>query len=143
MDSKVLLKIAQDSLSKAHAPYSNFFVGAALLTSSGRVFQGCNVENSSYGVTVCAERVAVVAAIVNGERDFEAIAVVNSNQKILYPCGACRQFLSEFSINLRVILGDGEEVREHKLRELLPHAFVAFENGEQRAKKTALSSALL
>lgn len=134
MDSKELLQIAQNSVFKAHAPYSNFFVGAALLTSSGRVYQGCNVENSSYGVTVCAERVAVVAAIVNGERDFEAIAVVNSNKKILYPCGLCRQFLSEFSINLKVILGDGEEVREHKLRELLPYAFVAFETGEQRAK---------
>ena len=143
MESKELLRLAQDATTKAYAPYSNFFVGAALLTSSGKVYQGCNVENSSYGVTICAERVAVVTAVAAGERNFEAMAVVASSEDFVYPCGLCRQFLAEFNINLKIIAGSANEVREHKLRELLPYAFVAFETGEQRAKKTIQPSVLL
>lgn len=143
MDPKELLQLAQDATTKAYAPYSKFFVGAALLTSSGKVYQGCNVENSSYGVTICAERVAMVTAVAAGERDFEAMAIVASSEDFVYPCGLCRQFLAEFNINLKVVVGSSEEVREHKLRDLLPYAFVSFETGDQKAKKTIQPGILL
>lgn len=131
MDTKELLRIAHEAKFKAHAPYSNFFVGTALLASSGNVYDGCNIENSSYGVTICAERVAMVKAAACGEREFEAIAIVASSNEFTYPCGLCRQFMSEFGINLKIIVEQGPEIREHRLRELLPYAFVLFEGDKK------------
>jgi len=119
-----LLVAARQARQKAYAPYSNFNVGAALRTRSGLVFSGCNVENASYGLTICAERVAVTKAISEGERDFEAIAIVS--QGGVAPCGACRQVLAEFNPQLRVLLADLEgNNRELGLSDLLPEAFLA------------------
>ncbi len=90
-----LLKAAVATSKKAHAPYSKFFVGAALLTDDGQVITGCNVENASYGLTICAERNAIFAAVAKGIRKFKAVAIV-ANAQLPYPCGACRQVLAEF-----------------------------------------------
>jgi len=121
--NQALIDAARQARQRAYAPYSGFSVGAALRVRSGRVFTGCNVENASYGLTICAERVAVVKAASEGERDFEAIAVVS--QGGVMPCGACRQVLAEFNPNLRVIMVDLEgHKREFCLSELLPEAFL-------------------
>jgi cytidine deaminase len=108
----------------AHAPYSKFRVGAALLTKSGKVYTGVNVENASYGLTNCAERVAVGKAVSEGHREFQAIAVVAPSVS-LGPCGACRQVLAEFG-EMVVICADSRNTKRthiHLLSELLPHAF--------------------
>lgn len=121
--NQALIDAARQARQRAYAPYSSFSVGAALRVHSGRVFTGCNVENASYGLTICAERVAVVKAISEGECDFEAIAIVS--QGGVMPCGACRQVLAEFNSNLRVIMVDLEgNKREFCLSELLPEAFL-------------------
>jgi cytidine deaminase len=123
---QTLIAAARQARQNAYAPYSGFAVGAALRTRSGRVFTGSNVENVSYGLTICAERVAVAKAVSEGERDLEAMAVVSEGA--VTPCGACRQVLAEFNPDLRVILADAEEVeghhREFCLSELLPEAFL-------------------
>jgi cytidine deaminase len=109
---------------RAHAPYSHFRVGAAVLTESGRIFGGCNVENASYGLTLCAERVALVCAVANGETAFVAMAVATSGGAS--PCGACRQFAAEFRGDLPVLIVDADhpdQVREANLAELLPDQF--------------------
>ncbi len=119
---QTLIAAARQVYQSAYAPYSGFSVGAALRTHSGRVFTGCNVENASYGLTICAERVAVAKAVSEGERDFETIAVVSRGG--VTPCGACRQVLAEFNPDLRVIVTDLEgNAREFRLAELLPEAF--------------------
>ena len=107
----------------AYAPYSAYQVGAALLTSSGRVYDGVNVENAAYPTSMCAERVAVFKAVSEGERQFEAIAVATSNGGT--PCGSCRQVLSEFGLEMLVLVVDGEGkiVQEATLSDLLPGAF--------------------
>jgi cytidine deaminase len=106
----------------AYAPYSNYRVGAALLTGSGRVYLGSNVENAVYSLTICAERVAVVKAISEGEKKFEAMAVVTSNGGS--PCGACRQVLREFALKLPIYIADAEgSFRETSVAELLPDSF--------------------
>ncbi len=122
-----LLDQARIARENAHAPYSRFPVGAALLTEDGRVFTGCNVENASYGLTICAERVAVFKAISEGVRDFRAIAVIGREDDVpCSPCGACRQVLHEFNPTLRVIVPSGSgSSRVWTLDELLPHAFGA------------------
>lgn len=107
---------------RAYTPYSHFAVGAALLAHSGVVYTGCNVENASYGLTICAERNAIAHAVACGERTFEAIAIVTENG--VTPCGACRQVLAEFSPTILVILMDGRGTqRRYRLTELLPDAF--------------------
>jgi cytidine deaminase len=122
MDHGNLIAKAMEAREKAHAPYSHFAVGAALLGKSGRVYTGCNVENASYGLSICAERAAVFKAVSEGERDFEAIAVVTENG--VTPCGACRQVLMEFGEDMQVIVADGAgEYRVFTLQELLPEAF--------------------
>jgi cytidine deaminase len=106
----------------AYAPYSNYRVGASLLTGSGRVYLGSNVENAVYPLTICAERVAVFKAISEGEKEFEAIAVVSSNGGS--PCGACRQVLREFAPKLPIYIADAEgNYRETSVAELLPDSF--------------------
>jgi cytidine deaminase len=127
MDNKELLKIAEETVSKAYVPYSNFHVGAALLTKSGKVYTGCNVECASYGGTNCAERTAIFKAISEGEREFDAIAVASDNSKkglATFPCGICRQVVAEFGKDIRIILGvsDGD-IKEFTIEDLLPHSF--------------------
>jgi cytidine deaminase len=123
---QTLIAAARQARQNAYAPYSGFAVGAALRARSGRVFTGSNVENVSYGLTICAERVAVVKAVSEGERDFEAIAVVSEGAAA--PCGACRQVLAEFNPDLRVIVADAGGGDGHysvfPLSELLPKAFL-------------------
>ena len=123
MDPKELYRKAVEAMPKAYAPFSNFTVGAALLTRDGRVITGVNVENSSLGATICAERTAFVKAISEGERDFEAIAVC-CNDGVAWPCGICRQFMLEFGEDLTVIAGSDEDnLTVTTLKELLPHGF--------------------
>lgn len=124
MDDRRLYEKAESVLSNAYAPYSGFTVGAALLTSDGKVFTGVNVENASYGATICAERTAFVKAISEGEKSFEAIAIV-SGEGSAWPCGICRQFMLEFvKDDFRIITGDSAEALESRtMKELLPEAF--------------------
>lgn len=128
MKDMELIKAAADAMKHAYAPYSGFFVGAALLSASGAVYSGCNVENASYGATICAERTAVLKAVSEGERSFTAIAIVGGKGGEICgfcpPCGACRQVLSEFAAeDFRVLLFDGEKAKTLTLSELLPHSF--------------------
>ena len=123
MTDRELILLAKDAAKDAYAPYSGFKVGAALLTKDGRVFTGVNVENSSYGATICAERTAFVKAVSEGYRDFLKIAVASS-AGAAWPCGICRQFMYEFNENLTVITGDDEEhIKSHTLSELLLKGF--------------------
>lgn len=119
-----LISKAVGARERAYAPYSGFKVGAALLSRDGRIFTGCNVENASYGLTVCAERVALFKAVSEGAREFEAIAIA-CGKGPCSPCGACRQVLFEFAPDLRVIMTDaeGKEIKVAKLSELLPEGF--------------------
>ncbi len=124
MDDRALLVEAQAARANAYAPYSQFPVGAALLTRSGKVYRGVNVENASFGVTVCAERAALFTAVAAGERLFEAIAVVAESEGPVRPCGACRQALAEFGTDLRVVMGNtAGEVSVSALSILLPSGF--------------------
>jgi cytidine deaminase len=127
-----LVQVAREARLRAYAPYSRFLVGAALLSQTGKVYTGCNVENASYGLTVCAERSAVFRAVGEGEQEFVKIAVIGGSQtmpeheqrEIISPCGACRQVLVEFSPDLEVIMSNLKgEIKVLKLSELLPHAF--------------------
>jgi len=118
-----LLKIAQEAREHAYAPYSGFKVGAALMDRSGRVFSGCNVENASYGLTVCAERVAVFKAVSEGQSQFSRL-LITGGEEIITPCGACRQVLAEFAPDLVVICAsDSGMMVQYDLKELLPQAF--------------------
>ena len=120
-----LIRRACEARQHAHAPYSKFLVGAAVLTESGEIISGCNVENASYGLTICAERVAFGTAIAAGHRRFQALAIATSGGHS--PCGACRQFAAEFCESLLVLLIDTdhpERIAESNLRELLPGRFV-------------------
>jgi len=119
-----LVEGARAARLRAYAPYSNFKVGAALLTKSGKVFYGANVENASFSLTICAERSAAVAAIAAGELAWEAIAVVADTPEPTTPCGACRQFLAEFQYDLPITVANLEKTHfTVSLKELLPNAF--------------------
>lgn len=124
MTDRELYEAAKASTANAYAPYSGFRVGAALLAESGKIYTGVNVENSSYGATICAERTAFVKAVSEGEQKFKAIAIVSGEGKA-WPCGICRQFMLEFAEDdFRIITGDSEESLEIKtMKELLPEAF--------------------
>jgi cytidine deaminase len=120
-----LVRAALDARRHAYAPYSHFAVGAALLTVDGEIVTGVNVENASYGMTICAERAAVFAAVSRGSREFEAIAIATPGGHA--PCGACRQVLAEFAPDLVVILVNADQPEQSpqqvRLIELLPHSF--------------------
>ena len=119
-----LVEAARAARERAVAPYSNFKVGAALVTRAGRIYGGCNVENASYGLTVCAERVALLKALSEGEREFRALAVVADTAQPTPPCGPCRQLLWEYCGDIPVILANTTGITaEHKLGALLPHPF--------------------
>lgn len=130
MEDKELIRLAHEARRKAYAPYSNFQVGAALYTRDGQVYSGCNVENASYGATNCAERTAVFKAISEGVREFDRIAIVGGTGDDImprcFPCGICRQVLSEFcdpdTFRILVEEADGS-VTSYRLAELLPKAF--------------------
>ncbi len=123
-DRERLLKAAGQARNRAYAPYSGFSVGAAILTGDDAVFAGCNVENSSYGLTICAERVALFKAVSEGSMNFEAVALMTDTPEPVMPCGACRQVLAEFNPELTVISGTlkGKSM-SRRLSELLPEAF--------------------
>lgn len=129
MTKEELISLALEAREHAYAPYSHFRVGAALLTSTGAVYQGANMECSSYSMTVCAERVALLKALYDGEKEFEKIAIVGGNEELVYttPCGACRQFLSDFGSNLEVIMAYSENgkmvSKTLTMKELLPERF--------------------
>ena len=120
-----LVARAAQAREHAYAPYSAFPVGAALLLDSGEIVTGGNVENASYGLSICAERSAVVRAVARGARRYLAIAVVGPKELDLSPCGACRQFLSEFGLDIEVVTLRGGQPMTRALRELLPDAFDA------------------
>ncbi len=126
MDDHELVQSAREILPYAYAPYSGYRVGAALLTNEGRVFRGVNIENASSGLTICAERAAVAAAVTAGCRYFSCIAVVSEDEEGPLPCGACRQVLGEFCSGEFKVLISGREgkIRTFTLRELLPHPFI-------------------
>ncbi len=127
---QLLIKEAIKAREMAYAPYSNFLVGAALIVPSGNIYTGCNVENASYGLTNCAERTAIFKAVSEGQRHIDAIAIVGGTileTEFAYPCGACRQVMSEFlpeSGDIDVIVAKSEEdYKLYKLSELLPYSF--------------------
>lgn len=122
MEYSSLVEVAREARTKAYAPYSEFAVGAALQTKSGDVYAGCNVENLSFGLTLCAERGAIAAAVSKGARDFVAIAIMADSKEPPLPCGACRQVLAEFNPKLTVISATvSGEVQKFDLANLLPH----------------------
>ncbi|HTW92709.1 MAG TPA: cytidine deaminase [bacterium] len=130
-----LLRAARAAAKNAYAPFSKLKIGAAVLTANGRIFSGCNIENSSYGLTICAERVALFKAVSAGQRDIRAVAVfapspqskiVNRKSRmplLTPPCGACLQVINEFSENPEIVLSNGRSTKTYQLRELLPVVF--------------------
>lgn len=124
MDAKQLVEIAMKAKENAYVPYSHFRVGAAVLAKSGKVFYGCNIENASFGATNCAERTAIFKAVSEGERELEAIAINTDSEDPTYPCGICRQVMTEFSKDMKVYISNVDgDYREFKLEELLPGWF--------------------
>ena len=121
---KKAISIAKRTRELAYTPYSNFKVGAAVVTKEGTIYSGCNIENASYGLTICAERVAIFKAISEGERDFDFLVIVTDTQNPTTPCGACRQVMREFGQTLEIIITNlkGDEKRM-TLSQLLPDSF--------------------
>ncbi len=122
-ENKKLYEMALKAKEFAYAPYSNFKVGAAVLTSDGMVFLGNNIENSSYGATICAERVAVFKAVSEAKTNIVKIAIASDTEDFTYPCGICRQVINEFMPDGEIIIGNKNDVKVYKVSELLPHAF--------------------
>ena len=124
MTDRELIDKAKEALKYSYSPYSRFAVGAALLSADGQVFTGCNIENASFGATNCAERTAIFKAVSEGIKDFTAIAVVCSGSQPAYPCGICRQVMSEFfNPDTRIIVEDGDGLRTYTMTEILPKSF--------------------
>ena len=127
MDSRELLKIAEEARFNAYVPYSKFRVGAALLTSDGKVYTGCNIESASFGATNCAERTAIFKAISEGEKKFVKLAVASDNSdknQPTWPCGICRQVIVEFADDIQIITGSSKgDILEINIKVLLPHYF--------------------
>lgn len=123
MDKKLLIKKAFEAKEKAYVPYSGYHVGACVLTGSGKIYTGCNIESASYTPTICAERTAIAKAVSEGERDIKAIAITGDSEWT-YPCGVCRQVIREFGKDILVIIAKSqEEYREYTLKDLLPNSF--------------------
>ena len=124
-DYKELIRSAFQARKRAYTPYSRFQVGAALLAKNGTVYQGCNIENASYGVTICAERVALFKAVSEGKRSFSLLALTSDSEGITYPCGICRQALSEFAPHLTIVCASKQltDAKSYSLDQLLPHSF--------------------
>ena len=121
-----LLRLAREARDRSYSPYSHYGVGAALLTKDGRIYQGCNIENASYTPTICAERTAFFKAVFDGVREFEAIAIIGSGALPAFPCGVCRQVMSEFCDGDFIIVTsntDGTEVVTETLDQMMPHRF--------------------
>ncbi len=128
MTPESLMDLAKEAMQKAYAPYSGFYVGAALLTADGKVFTGCNIENAAFSPTICAERTAFAKAVSEGCREFAAIAVCGGKNGnitgLCTPCGVCRQVMAEFCAgDFPVYLTDGKELKKRTLKELLPEGF--------------------
>lgn len=129
-DFSFLMKQAQAAREKSYSPYSHFRVGAALLTKSGKIYTGCNIENAAYSATVCAERTAIFKAVSEGESDFEALAIVGGKEgeaaEFCTPCGVCRQVISEFCPkDFKIILGNENKFEIYTLEALLPFSFTS------------------
>jgi cytidine deaminase len=123
-DYKKLVKAAIEAKSKALPVYSNFYVGAAVLTKDDKIYTGCNIESSSYSLTICAERAAIFKAVSEGERNFKAIAVAGDTEDFISPCGACRQIISDLCGEIDVVLINSKgDFTIKKTSELLPFAF--------------------
>ncbi len=123
MDENTLIERAKAALSHSYSPYSGLRVGAAVLTSSGEIFTGTNVENASYGLTICAERVAIFGAVAAGHTSVEAIAIVSDSRKRFMPCGACLQVMSEFGVKKVIVATVSGNPETYRLDELLPKPF--------------------
>ena len=123
MMDKELLEAALVARERAYAPYSKFLVGAAVRAESGKIYTGCNVENASFGLTVCAERNALFSAVGAGERKFTALCVVGDTEAPISPCGACRQVMAEFKVPCIILANLQGDVKEYTLEELLPYGF--------------------
>ncbi|VDN46100.1 cytidine/deoxycytidine deaminase [Petrocella atlantisensis] len=124
MTNEKLIQMAYEAMENAYVPYSKFQVGAALLTKSGKVYKGCNIENASFGATNCAERTAIFKAISEGEQEFEKLAVVSNSKKFTYPCGICRQVMSEFMMDAVMLFDDEEKgIIEIPMTKILPYKF--------------------
>lgn len=124
MTNEKLMQAAKKSKQRSYSPYSRFSVGAALLTNGGKIYTGANIENASYPATICAERVAFFKAISENEREFKKIAISGDCDDFCFPCGVCRQVMSEFcSDNFKIILQNKNEIKEFTLGELLPYSF--------------------
>lgn len=118
-----LIKEAETAREKAIAPYSGFRVGAALLAVSGDIYKGCNIENPSLMMSVCAEKTAILKALSKGEKIFKALAIVSSDGKYCFPCGSCRQMIFEFAGEIEIFLAAADGIRKYTIAELLPHSF--------------------
>lgn len=124
VDHKELLKYANEAMEHAYVPYSHFKVGAAVLMSSGKIYTGCNIENASFGATNCAERTAIFKAVSEGETEIKAIAIVSSSEAFTYPCGICRQVITEFMKEGEFIFENAQgEVQVVSLDEMFPYRF--------------------
>ncbi len=122
---KELIQKAQNALKFSYSPYSNFKVGACVLTKSNNTYVGANIENASFGATICAERVAIDNAITSGDKDIVCIAIVSKSGDYTFPCGICRQVMAEFSNNMEVVVAKNQEdYKIYKLEDLLPHSFL-------------------
>lgn len=127
-DGAMLMAAAEEARKNSHSPYSHFRVGAALLTKSGKIYTGCNIENAAFSATVCAERTAFFKAVSEGEREFEALAIAGGKEGELSgfcaPCGVCRQVIAEFCPkDFKILLGTKDEFRAFTLEQLLPYSF--------------------
>lgn len=133
-ETKELWQAAVNVRQNAYTPYSHFKVGAAVLAASGKIYCGCNIENASYGLTCCAERNAIFAAVCAGERDFKALCVVADGDKPVAPCGACRQVIAEFGIPKIVMSNLQGDIKIMTAEELLPYSFNAASMDEKGEK---------
>lgn len=126
MDYKTLARLAAKAKRHSHSPYSHFKVGSALLTSRGKVYTGCNVENSSYGLTVCAERTALFKAVSEGATKFRALAIASDERGFTSPCGACRQVIMDLAGDIDIVLSSRNgSIKVMKMSELLPEPFLS------------------